>query len=205
MKSAIAHLAGTAPYSQSRYYSEIEVPKEDNGKESSEAYERRTWRNRLHRTPDGLVQIPGQAFANSVKQAAKHLRIRVPGKGQSEYTKHFEAGIMVPDNLILPVKADEVPYDELFVPSNGVRGSGKRVTKLFPRIDEWEGEVLFYIFDDVIPEHIFRQVLVASGQLVGIGRFRPQSWGYYGRFIVKELEWRNEKATVAAMDMERSA
>jgi hypothetical protein len=199
MKSAIAHLVGQTPYSQSRYFSQVEVPKQDNGKEGDDAYERRTWRNRLHRTPDGLVQIPGQAFANSIKQAAKYLRLRIPGKGNSEYTKHFEAGIMVPDNLVLPVKADDVPYDELFVPSNGVRGASKRVTKLFPRIDEWEGAVTYYIFDDIIPEDIFKQVLVTSGQLVGIGRFRPQSWGYYGRFTVEAVEWRNEEATMAAM------
>jgi hypothetical protein len=199
MKSAIVHLVGTSPYSQGKHYSVQEVPKVDNGKESADAYERRTWRHRMHVMKDGRVEIPGGAFANSLKESAKRLKLQVPGKGRTEYTKFFEAGVMVPDSLPLPVKAEEVPHDELFVPSDGRRGGGKRVTKLFPRIDQWEGDVVFYIFDDIITEDVFQQVLVAAGQLVGIGRFRPERCGYYGRFMVKSIKWLDEAATMQAM------
>jgi hypothetical protein len=190
MRLAIAHLVGQTPYSPCRHFSETEVPKQDNGKEGDDAYERRTWRNRLHRTPDGLVQIPEQAFANSIKLAAKRF--------EAEYAKHFEDGVTVTGNLVLSVKADEIPYDELLVRGTK-RITEKRVTKLFPRIDEWEGDVTFHIINDIIPKAIFRQALVIAGLLVGIGRFRPQSWGYYGRFTVEAVEWRK------CAEMERSA
>ncbi len=199
MKSAICHLVGVSAYSQSKHYSLDEVPKEGKGKESANDYERRTWRNRLHRDKDGHVVMPGGAFANALKESAKRLKLQVPGKGRVEYTKYFEAGVMVPDNITLPDMADDVPYDELFVPSDGRRGGGKRVTKLFPRIDKWEADVLFYVLDDIITEDVFQQVLTAAGQLVGIGRFRPQSCGYYGRFIVKAIKWLDESATMKAM------
>jgi len=51
------------------------------------------------------------------------------------------------------------------------------------------GNVTFYIFDDIITEEVFRQVLVSAGLVVGLGRFRPESRGFYGRFAVKSIEW----------------
>lgn len=186
MKIAEVQLKSASPYSQSRHYVD-DVPKKP--KETANDYEERTWMHRLHTTKDGLVEIPGGAFANAVKGAAKRLKLQVPGKGRVEYTKYFEAGVMVPDGLILPIKAASVPCDKLFVPSDGRRGGGKRVTKFFPRIDAWEGTVRFFIFDDLITEDVFLQVLRASGVLVGIGRFRPESCGFYGRFSVEAHKW----------------
>lgn len=194
MKSAICHLVGEGPYSQSRHYDDTEAPKLP--KELHDAYERRTWRHRMHVTKDGHVEIPGACFANCLKTAAKRLKLQVPGKGRVEYTKYFEAGVMVTDGIVLPIKADAVAGEKLFVPSDGRRGGGKRVTKYFPRIDAWEGSVTYFIFDDIITEDVFKHVLTTSGLLVGIGRFRPESCGYYGRFSVKSIRWLEEEETL---------
>ena len=195
MKVAIAKLVSVSAYSQSRHYSD-DVPRK--AKELPGAYEERTWRSRLHVTPDGYVEIPGTSFANSLKACAKRLKLQVPGKGRVEFTKYFEAGIMVPDSLKLPIKAEDVQCDKLFVPSDGKRGGGKRVTKFFPRIDSWSGDVTFYIFDDIITEDVFTQVLRACGMLVGIGRFRPENCGFYGRFDVKSIHWTEDAESMFA-------
>ena len=47
----------------------------------------------------------------------------------------------------------------------------------------------YLILDDILNEEVFLKVLQAAGQFIGIGRFRPQNKGYYGRFEVKSLEW----------------
>lgn len=187
MKIATVTFEGVSPYSQSKHYSEAEVPKKS--KELHDEYERRTWRHRMHETKDGNVEIPGTAFSNAIKEAVKRLKIQVKGKGRSEYTKYFEAGVMVMDPVILPVKVAEVPCDELYVPSNGQRGGDKRVTKFFPRIDKWGGVVKFFVVDDMINEDVFTQAIKSAGLLVGLGRFRPQKSGFYGRFEVKKIEW----------------
>ena len=197
MKSAVIYLVGESPYSQSKHYDKEDVPAKQ--KELHDAYEKRTWRNRVHSTPDGFVQIPGICVANSIKEAAKRLQLQVPGKARTTYTKYFEAGIMIPDNLKLPIRAAEVPADKLFVPSDGRRGGGKRVYKWFPRIDQWEGEFVVYIVDDLITEDVFLNVLTAAGMLVGIGRFRPQNCGFYGRFSVKSIRWLDEAETMKAI------
>lgn len=195
MKTATVHLESTSPYSQSRHYGD-DIPKL--AKELPAAYEERTWRNRLHADKSGYVTIPGPAFANCLKTAAKRLKLQVPGKGRVEYTKYFEAGVMCTDGITLPIKAADVPCDKLFVPSDGRPGGGKRVTKFFPRIDEWSGKVTFYIFDDIITEDVFRQVLISAGLVVGLGRFRPENRGFYGRFSVKSIEWAEADLDAAA-------
>lgn len=184
MKVAICKLKSVSPYSQSKHYVVDKLPKELAGD-----YEKRTWRERLHVDKDNYVVIPPMSFANSLKEAAKYLSIPVPGKGKSLFTKHFEAGVMVPEPLQLPIKKEDVDEEWVFVPSDGQRGGSTRVDKCFPLIREWEGTVTFYIMDDVITQDVFRQVLETSGALIGIGRFRPRNWGYYGRFIVEEIEW----------------
>ena len=187
MHIAKAYLVSKTPYSQSKHIDESEHPKKN--KESPDDYENRTWMHRMHVTSDGHVYIPMTSFTGCIRTAAKRLRIRIPGKGQAEYGKYFEAGIDAAGDLVLPTLASDAPKERLFVPSDGKPGGGKRVFRNFPRIDSWEGEMTFYILDDLIPQDVFHQVLKSAGLLVGIGRFRPENRGFYGRFSVKSFEW----------------
>lgn len=187
MHIARVTLKSSSPYSQSRNIDPLEHPKKP--KETHDAAEERLWRNRLHVDDSGHVYIPPTAFENAIREAAKRLAISVPGKGKTLYSKYFEAGIQVPQGITLPVKAEDVPGERLFVPSDGRAGGGKRVYKRFPRINSWAGEIVIYVFDDLIPEAVFKKVIESSGMLVGIGRFRPQSRGFYGRYTVESFSW----------------
>jgi hypothetical protein len=151
MRTAIATLKSIAPYSQSKAHF---TPKLE--KEGADAYEERTWRERLHSVDDGRVFIPPMAFKNALSEIAKFLSKQIPGKGKSTYTKHFEAGVMVTEGLTLPIKKVDVPGEWLFVPADGRRGSGKRVKKCFPVIKEWRGEVTFIVIDDTITQAFSR-------------------------------------------------
>ena len=184
MKTAIVRLKSISPYSQSRHYI---VDRGD--KESADDYERRTWRERMHATEDGYVFIPPMAFKNCLSESAKFLGVTIKGKGKATYTKHFEAGVLVTEPLVLPIKRIDVPGEWLFVPADGRRGSGKRVNRCFPMIHQWEGEVPFYILDETITEDVFLYHLEQAGKFIGLGRFRPRNNGFYGRFEVVSLSW----------------
>jgi hypothetical protein len=182
MRTIIATLENIGCYSQSKHY---ETPKLD--KEGANDYEERTWRERMHVDSKGWVFIPAMAFKNCLAEAAKFISMQIPGKGKATYTKHFEAGVMVMDDLVLPIKKEDVECDRLFVPADGVRGSGKRVKKNFPVIREWKGDVTFYILDDTITAEVFKKHLEEAGKFIGIGRFRPRNNGNYGRFRVLKV------------------
>ena len=187
MHIAKATLESTTPYSQSKNIDPQEHPKKS--KETHDAYEQRTWRHRIHSNTEGFVEIPPTAFANAVKSSARRLQTKVPGKGTTQYTKYFEAGVDVMSSLVLSVKTADIVMDRLFVPSDGKAGGGKRVYKNFPRVDKWRGVVTFLILDDIITQDEFTKVLQNAGLLVGIGRFRPENRGFYGRFKVNAVEW----------------
>ena len=186
MITAIASLKSVSPYGQSRNY-EMDVPKKE--KESSKDYESRTWKNRLHVTTDGKVFVPPMAFKNCLSEAAKFLWQQIAGKGKATYTKHFEAGVLSPEPLVLSVLAKDVEGLWLFVPASGRRGDGKRVWKCFPVLREWSGDVTFLIFDETITQDVFRYHLEQAGKFIGVGFFRPRNNGYFGRFSVEKLVW----------------
>lgn len=182
MKTAIATLESISPYSQSRYHEE---PKKE--KEAAGDYEERTWRSRMHINNEGYVYIPPITFKKCLEEAAKYLAIQIPGKGKSQYTKHFEAGVIVEEPIVLPIKAKDVQGEWLFMFANGKNGS--RVMRCYPIIPQWGGDVTFHIADDTITEDIFKRVLEGAGMFVGIGRWRPRNRGLNGRFIVKSVKW----------------
>lgn len=182
---ATCHLRSVSAYSQSRSYAhEVErLPKE-----TADAYEARTWRHKLH-TADGRVFIPPMSIKMALDTAAKMLGRQIPGKGKSTYTKFFKSGVLVMEPLVLPITAADVECDRIFANADGVRGSGKRVWRLFPRIDEWAGAVECHVLADEITEDVFAEHLRQAGAFVGIGRFRPENGGFYGRFSVDRIDW----------------
>jgi len=100
---------------------------------------------------------------------------------------------LVVEPLYIGVNKENLEGEWLFVPSDGVRGGGKRVEKCFPVIKKWKGKVPFLILDEKITEEVFGRHLESAGNFIGIGRFRPRNNGYYGRFKVVNIEWKETK------------
>lgn len=184
MKQAIFELEGVSPYGQNGF---IREKRKD--QETAQDFEARTWKERLHVASNGNVTIPAMAIKNCLTAAAKFVGQKISGKGNSTFAKRFTAGLLCTDDVDLGVKAEDVPGEWLFVPSDGVAGSGKRVEKCFPRIDPpWGGKVTVMILDDLITEKVFEFHLERAGQFIGLGRFRPERSGSYGRFTFKNLK-----------------
>lgn len=185
MKTAVVTIKGISLVQFGRYHQT-----EKKEKESHDDYEKRTWRERCHTNLDGFVFIPPMAFKKSLEIAASFLNISIPGEGKSKYNRHFVAGVLVSDPLVLDVKKEDVEGVWVFGNSMGRRGgSGPRVAKCFPTVHKWGGDVTYYILDDTITKEVFERVIVESGNFIGIGVFRPANGGYHGRFKVIGVKW----------------
>src|SRR5215471_1810429 len=182
--AAKCKLESISPLSMSRYYEE---PKKD--KETPAAYDERTWRERLHYDEQGMVFINPMAFKWCVTDAAQLGGKKVEGRRGATYAKFFMSGILVLEGMPLGIHKDSVPTERLFVPANGKHGSGVRVWRHFPRIDEWKGEVTIHILNRTITKEVFEEHLHEAGKFVGLGRFRPQTGGFYGRFKVAKISY----------------
>jgi hypothetical protein len=184
MKIATARLVSQSAYSQSRAHQTEKL-----SRETPDAYEKRTWREKCHTLENGHIFIPPMSFKMSIDTAAKMLGRQVPGKGKSTYSKFFLSGVLSMEPVELPVTKEEVACDLIYANADGVRGSGKRVWRSFPRIDAWKADVTFHVIADEITPDLFEEHLRQAGAFVGIGRFRPQNGGYYGRFSVDRIKW----------------
>ena len=187
MKIAVAQLKSVSPYGQSNHYA---VEKKE--KESPGDYEKRTWRNRAHFDSKGNTFIPPMQFKNCLRDAAAYLSERIKGKGMKTWSEKFRAGVLVTEPIPLGIHYEKMMGTWIFVPSDGKTGGGKRVDKCFPTFPSWEGVVNFYILDDQITEDVFRSHLEQAGKFIGIGYFRPIRGGYWGRFEVVDLEWKDQ-------------
>jgi hypothetical protein len=184
MKTITLKLNSLSPYSQSRYHGTEKLPKE-----LSDAYEKRTWKEKGHWNKNGNMIIQPMMLANCIKESAKYLSLPIAGKGKSTYTKHFEAGILVTEQIILATTKDTVHENTVFCNADGKKGSGTRVMRSFPTALEWDGTATVYILDDIITQDIFEQVANTAGNLIGLGQFRPRNGGYFGRFKAEILDW----------------
>jgi len=180
-----ADLIGISPLSYSGPIKSVK----DTG-ENHDAFEERTWRERMHVDKNGEVYIPANALKNMLTGVALFLSETVRGKGKATYTKHFEAGILVVDSMPLGIKAKDVPCERLFVPSDGKKGGSKRVFKNFPIIMDWQTHCEFFALDPILiadPGKI-KEYLEHAGKFIGFLRFRPRNGGFYGRFSVKNFK-----------------
>lgn len=184
MKTCDVHFSGLAPYSASRAHEEPKLKGE-----TADAYEDRTWKLKAH-IENGRVFIPPMGFKMAVDRAAKVGGKQVPGKGKATYTKFFESGVIVTDPVFVADEKD-ILCERIHANADGVRGSGKRVWRKFPRLDKWSGVVRFTI---IAPEliqapDVFEETVRSAGVSVGVGRFRPERGGYFGRFDCSKFVW----------------
>lgn len=187
-----AYLKSISPYGQSRAFLVDKMPSE-----SHDDYEKRSWRNRIHANNDGSVFIPPMVFKKALDGAAKYGSLQIPGKGKSTYTKFFESGTLIMDPVPLPLKKADVIGEWLFLDANGKKGkqSSGRVLRCMPRIESWEGEVIIFVIDETVLHTkqnsnitVLEHFLKLAGSRIGIGRFRPENGGFYGRFSVSSFK-----------------
>ena len=184
MKTAIVKLESASPITFGRFHNVDYLERE-----LKDAYEKRTWREKVHADQNGNVYLTPMMLKNCLAEAPKFMGSQIPGKGKSTYTKHFEAGILVTDPIYLGIKKEDVKPLWLHVPTDGQRGGTKRIMKCFPIIHEWKGEATIYILDEIISREVLQQFLSAAGQFIGMGSLRVRNNGLHGRFNAEVLSF----------------
>jgi hypothetical protein len=189
MYTATFELEGISPYSPA---GTLKAPKKK--QESPGDYDDRCWRDRMVVDESGIVCIPQLAFKLALESAAMYGGKKIAGKGNATYSKHFCSGILALEPMpIRGAKATDVIGERVYVPSDGKRailsrGSSKRVWRTFPMIPSpWHVTAVLSIVDEVVTRDILQETAIEAGRFVGLGRFRPQSGGFYGRFVVRKF------------------
>lgn len=187
---ATCHIVGMAPLTQSRKH---DTPFQK-GEKNDDNYDERTWRYKMTLTDDGeSVALNAFGMKMCITNGAKYTKRKIEGQGNSTWTGKFMSGILVTDAPRLNISPADVPCIAVSVNADGVRGSGKRVTRRFPIMRAWETVFDVHILDPVITKDIFREMLITAGLYIGIGQFRPENGGTNGRFKVAEVAWQDNR------------
>lgn len=183
MYRAIVSIKGVAPLSQSKQH---DAEKLDG--ESNEDYDKRTWREKCNVDGEGVVYVPAMAFKQAMDTSAKRLAIPDPDNKRANLTKYFVSDVICENNMSIGVHKNDMPSIRISANVDGQRGSGKRVPRTLPQVQEWAGKTSFLVMEEKIKPETFEKVLRSAGQSIGVGQFRPEKGGLNGRFDVTSVK-----------------
>lgn len=171
------------------------VPEKKKDGETHDQYEERTWQQKCAMDDAGHLYLNGFAVKNGLEHAAKWLGRKIPGEGKKTYTARFASGIIPSAKIALlngdgktPMTIKCVEPVRLFVPSDGKRGSGSRVFRIFPTVHSWSATGELTVFDGKLTAEVIEDHMRAMGQFGGLGAMRVQNGGVNGRFTLDKLE-----------------
>ena len=134
---------------------------------------------KCYKDSDGQLYIPSTNVLSCIIAAGTFHKA---GKSKltTQKTSLIPAGIIVTD-LVCPLNTKEWEVDSrsVVIPSTGGRIMCHR-----PRIDEWETSFTLEVDSEMFNEKTVRLLVDDAGKKLGLGDYRPQRKGPFGRFSV---------------------
>lgn len=135
--------------------------------------------HKLYINKEGAICQPAVHIEKAMQESAKKIRIK--GAGKASYSKLFGAMVTVEPALI-PHKNQEYGTFATTAVNNNTRPPS-RIMSYRPVIDSWSLEFTVTA-EDEIPSGVIKEALVLAGKYNGLGAWRPQKAGKFGRFEV---------------------
>ena len=143
----------------------------------------------VYRDAGGNCYFPGQAIARMLREAGGAHKQKATRKSVKYIVP---AAVIVPTDAIgiLTDEAKAKPVSDFEVDSRPVTipATKGRIMRHRPRWDAWRARFSLEIDDTVLPVDLIHQLMEEGGRRVGVGDYRPEKGGPFGRFEV--LDWR---------------
>lgn len=191
MKTITARIEGTTSLIQHRFGEEAEgglsTPTRLVG--NSRGTPREEAEKVTYRFPNGSLYHPGAAIARLLREAGSNHKIK--GTRKSVKFAVPSAVIVLDDAIALECPESGEAISDYEVDSRPVviPSTKGRVMRHRPRLDKWAMTFHLEIDDDLLPTDFVHQLLSEGGKKLGLGDFRPEKGGPFGRFIV--TSWQN--------------
>jgi hypothetical protein len=145
-------------------------------KKASNEYEKEAYK-KLYVDEEGKLYQPSTHIEMALINASKKIRIK--GQGKATYSKLFGSMVSIPD-MAIPHEIQEWDFHKILVVIPSTKG---RVMRYRPMLKEWK--LRFEIeFEEEIPPEVVKECLEIAGKYVGIGDWRPEKKGKFGKFQV---------------------
>jgi hypothetical protein len=131
---------------------------------------------------DGKFYIPAEHIRGSLIIAGHYMKAKVGNVRKN--MSNIVAGMFYVSPDELPLKQDYL-IDKRSAVNRNVKG---RIISIRPKWKDWETEFILEIDNDTITPETIRELITIAGNYVGIGSFRPDHKGQFGRFIIESFE-----------------
>lgn len=179
MQKVEVKIKGITPLLVNRYDTEGELEKKAKLKKRG-SKELPNVEKKLYKNGHGNY-IPSEWFEAAMKEAAKQFI----EKGRRSYNKSVAGGVEVrPEELIL------TPQEWVTDIRSGVNRNCNPPARIIierPRFDDWSVGMELHIDDDLDAD-IIKEILSHAGKKEGIGGFRPNKNGKFGKFEVVDYK-----------------
>lgn len=128
---------------------------------------------------DGQLCIPSFAFRGAMLSAAKGRKM-----GKDFATTLVKGSVFVTAEFTPLTTPDGDPLHEYVIDARRARVGTAGITRCRPKLEKWAAAVEFEVDQDFLAEENCRELLAIGGRTVGVGDFRPEKSGPFGRFTV---------------------
>jgi hypothetical protein len=139
-----------------------------------------------YRTAEGILAVPAIAVRNSMITAAASFKYKT--RSWKGFVSHVE---IRPAELLALYSPNGEPVTEYEIDLRRcvIKGRGA-VARARPLIREWQASFAFLADLSMLPHEkpheLLRHFLLDAGARIGIGDYRPEKTGWFGRFTVLE-------------------
>lgn len=194
MYRVTATIEGTSPLLMNRFTEENEISVSSGRSKSTKAGKgtpREQAEPRCYKDKDGILYIPGTNIFSCIIQAGTFFKLG-KAKVTTQKSSLIPAGIIMESlECSLDTRDFEVDSRRVVIPATGGAIMAHR-----PRLDVWKTTFAINVDDEIFDPDFVREIIDAAGSKVGLGDFRPQRKGPFGRFVV--TKWEVEKVRKAA-------
>jgi len=185
MKTFKCKLEGISPVLINRFKEQDEIPaktirgKKDYGTPRQQA-ENTAYRDEKTK----LLWVPWSWILGTMTTIASDYKL--PGRRKS-LKSVIGGAVLIPEEKIYFFEKYKVK--DIEIDSRPVVIQGKdRIMRHRARLEEWSLEFLIEIDEEIVPVETVHQVLSDAGRRAGLGDYRPQKCGPFGRFHI--VSWK---------------
>ena len=148
--------------------------------------------SKLYIGHDGKPMIPNPNLFRCIIDGGKFFKA-----GKSKVTTLKSS--LIPACLAIEELEITIIHNEPWrVDTRAVRipSTGGRIATHRPMFDDWKLEFTMILDEEILSEKLLREIVDAAGKRIGLGDFRPDCKGPFGRFVV--THWTAEEVKRAA-------
>lgn len=138
--------------------------------------------DKLYKDENGKTILPAVYLKNCLVEASKQFKI--VGKGKSTYSKLVASTTDI-NPFYIDFKSGK--YEVFRISAVNPMTKGRMMTER-PKYNKWSASFEILLNDEAVPVSVINEILEHSGKYVGIGDWRPEKKGMFGKFMVTSFK-----------------